>query len=357
MPNTPGDAPFLQRTEMTRLVQTNTEEVYEAGMYPIQRVFMRGNKGELRLVGSSKFLIEFEEAVRKIGNWTSRPGDPTPFEYAKIGLMTAQVGFGAVKDELPADHDAAFREPGQPMGSDPSPGSLAARGKDAAMRWLNKVTKKGVAHHLRKLEWASTQNLTTASYTLVVDGVDVTVSTGVTLGVCPGGVAWTSASADIPGDLGEMEVEFIEEAGGPPDLVIYSYMLGKELAANDDVRDISKRGLAGSKIINTLENAILPAGMQDIEIIRETDSYTDSDGDNQPMWPHYIVTMMRLGMDPENVVDAVTVPTRAEEYTGGMWSASAIDPLTQKETVAVGFNGVTLTLDRSRIKSWDVSSV
>lgn len=349
---TAGDVPFLQSQGSLGVALTQQASLYEQG-YPIQQLYLSTTGGTPELVRSETSSFTFIEDARRRGSLRSKPGEPDQSKGPRYGRSLTKVAYQIYEQSIPPEYASTIMRPGEGIGADATlDATLLER---QALQWQDMAQMHDTERCLREFEIWSSQMLSDDEFSLTVDGNSITnVKTGVTIN--PVTAAWSDAATDIPAMLVKMYRQFIDEAGGPPTHLIYSFRLLDDLGKNEALQAYAQnRNIDPGLLYAQIPTPLLPGPMRGVQMIEHRGHYKDSSNNKAYFWPKYKLTMLRLGAQGRNVIRSVTVPNEQNDYRGGLNSWIYRDPKTRDTGIITSHNGAPGNGDTSQILCWDLS--
>lgn len=349
MATSPAEAPFLSSEGILRLVEVQRDEEYSQG-YPLQQLFLRGHPdGRPTLVDSEEFTVETRAENLEIGKFTQAPGSPLTATYERFGREAARVLYQRYQHIIPPNHAVVMREAGDTNRSSSS--ITAALAMQKAMRHTAGATRGLLNRCTRTLEKLCADLLSQQSFTLTYrDGQQETVNTNITEN--NSSAPWTTASTDIPADLVRFRKLFRKQAGVDPTDIVFSLDLNDHLATNTKIREWANNNNLSN--ISGFPAGMLPAGLQGANWIEVGSQYESAPGTKADYWPTLRMTFLALDR-PLETLDMCAVPTRSDNYQGGIFAKAFIDERTDDEVVVVGHNGVPVFCNRKKIMQFNLN--
>lgn len=312
-----GDAPYLAREVVTRVINANVQAMLDE--FPIYNLFTSTSGGEPQMLPGEVALLDIDYQERRAAENHTQPGRADRFLHTRTGQILVRVLYHQVKDAIRPNELAQLREPG--MSGDMSPAAAQVLAK------INRIVERGTRTILRAREIDCANMLSSATYTRTVDGVSNTVTTGLTLlGSGTISASWSTASTDIIGDMGKMLETHTDQAGEAPTVCAMSFLQAANIAKNDKVRALLNGNgalQAGDLSIGGVVSAVFASlGAPGVQVITHMSHYKNSSGTKTYYWASDRMALVS-GQGAQDVLGFITCP---QILPDGTLSASSIFP-------------------------------
>lgn len=348
---TAGTVPsVLKKRVILAIVRLFDDEIYNK--FPVQGLF-----GPPVLYGESEFVIHLRKTLRKLGTeWASGPtgADPEALHTFTKRVMSAlylskifRIPPGAINALL------GFEQIGQ---TQMLPAQFAAI-QAQHTRLIAEGIEDLALFIRRQLEKLCINVLNNTSFSITIDGVSQTFTTG--LGAAnakTAGASWATASTDILEEWAEWMLAFKRLAGGAPThILLPPNFYADYVLPNTDVRDFLIRNPA---LVNAdTKRIISDAGGQDPSergqvVMTIDDQYSDDGSTNSDMWPEGKMVWVR---DPEMSLTMATVATEDNDWNGGLYSYTFQEQNPRTTCAVVNFNGLPIVKDPNKVMHFDLT--
>lgn len=310
-----GDAPYLAREVVTRVINANVQAMLDE--FPIYNLFTGGS--EPQMLPGEVALLDIDYQERRAADNHTQPGRADRFIHTRTGQILVRMLYHQVKDAIRPNELAQLRMPGQSGDMAPESSQVVAK--------IGKIVERGTRTILRAREIDCCNMLSSASYTRTVDGVANTVTTGLTLlGSGYISASWATASTDVIGDCGKMLETHIDQAGEAPTVCAMSFLQAANIAKNDKVRALLNGNGAlqgGDLSIGGVVSAIFASlGAPGVQVITHMSHFKNSSGTKTYYWASDRMALVS-GQGAQDVLGFVTCP---QILPDGSLSTSSIFP-------------------------------
>lgn len=308
-----GDAPYLAREVVTKVIQQNVQNILDE--FPVYNLFTGGAEPEM--LAGEVALIDLLWNEKRAADLHTQPGRADRFVHTRTGQLLVRMLYTQVKDAIRPNELAQLRMPGES-------GDVPADAQQVVAK-IRRIVDAGVRTILRAREIDCSAMLSSASYTRTVDGGSNTITTGLTLlGAGYVSASWATASTDIVGDLGKMLETHIDRAGELPSVCVMSFLQAANIAKNDKIRALlNGNGLPAAGQLaseSVMSNIFAALGAPGVRTIIHMSHYQNSSGTKTYYWAS---DRLSLVSSPAENLGFVTCP---QILPDGSLSTSSIFP-------------------------------
>lgn len=348
MPSAGTALPMLSREALIGGQLLYADEM--SNEFPVQKLF-----GEWVKYTESNFVLDIVEAMRTLGTtWYGAPTVSDPVELEKFSRRVFKAFYKSIKHRFTSAEQAELRDI---LAMEPNlvPPSMQTTADRQAAR-IASTLKEMFFYLMRMYEKMCINAISSASYTVNVDGADLTISDwGIT--VNPVAVLWATQTTDVPADfalhLDAAETQF----GGPVAAILMnSKFYGDYISKNDYFEPFIKvnpEWRSGSKNRLGIEYLADPASDMNYEIIRVRDQ-SGSAGSLSDMFPR--TKLVFLGPKYKESLRNCTILSDDNAMNGGFYSypIQEYDPIAT--TVVANIHAVPAVLDKNQVYVLDVAT-
>jgi hypothetical protein len=339
-----GDVPeILSSSSLTELVEEQDRAIYDA--FPLLALF------EKRVYNSEEVEFEIVKHIRKLAGVHSAPSPGDRNAYKQYGKKAVRVFYMSETFDVPSEHVAALRMPGESKDASVFDQSAIARAEE----YIDEETSARVAAVRRRLHNVCASLFQSATPTVTVDGASADLNYGLTMNTA--GVDWGTASSDILADWEGIVYDARKQMGGVFDTLVHGAGLRKTyLITNDDIRAqfLYSPSLANENDfpVDLLLN--LPSGVQTINM---WDTYVDSAGATQDTWDDQYLALMQL-RNPirRRVLEMATARTLDNSLLGGLAADSELVKNPKRIEVTVSTNEIPVIRKNEAIFLIDIDT-
>lgn len=328
---------ILQKQALTPAVRYFDGEAYNQSK--IRQLF-----GTPEVYSEEEISWEIEQVMRRIGTWHAAPATADREADVQAGKKRARVSYWAESFFLTPNELALYKDFGE---SADLPLSLqdAIRKRD---RTVNRKTQLKVQKANRAVEQLAAAVLSTASASVVVDGVTQTLNYGAQTQTAS--ATWATASTNIIEEWAEWVADFVEAAGGLPTHLCYSHrFFPSYIAVNDDFRQYDIRHPGDQMNVLLSAVGLDPAS---ITLVPVYDRYLNSSDSVTQMWATDKLTMLRL--DSDDVLEMATCRTLDNDMNGGLFSYPIMHTNPKQLEVVVNNNCLPIIRDPNKVMICDL---
>jgi len=339
-----GDVPdILSSSSLTELVVEQDLALFDA--FPLLALF------EKQVYNSEEIEFEIVKHIRKLTGYRSAPAPGDRNAYLQYGKRAAKVFYQSETFDVPSEHVAALRMPGERKDASIFDKSAVQRAEE----WIDQETMSRTAAVRRSLHKTCADLFQSATPTITVDGASADLDFGLTMNAA--GVTWTTATSDILLDWEEIVHEVRKQFAGMYDTIVIGSGLRKDaLIKNDDIRAqfLYNPQLADP---NKFPAALLLNLPESTQVIEMWETYVDSAGDTQDVWDSQYITLMQLRnpLRKGRILELATARTLDNNLEGGLAVDSELVRNPRRIEVSISSNDVPLIRQTEPVYLLDIT--
>lgn len=343
-----GDAPYLARETVTKVITQNVQAILDE--FPVYNLFTGG--GEPEMLAGEVALIDLDYQEKRAADLHTQPGRADRFVHTRTGQILVRMLYTQVKDSIRPNELAQLRLPGE--SGDVMPGTQQVLAK------INRIVERGTRTILRARELDCCNMLSSASFTRTVDGVSNTITTGLSLlGSGYVSASWATASTDIVGDLGKMLETHIDQAGELPSTCVMSFRQAANIAKNDKIRALlNGNGLPSAGELasaGALSNIFAALGAPGVNVLVHMGHYQNASSTKTYYWASDRLTLVSSPMSALGFATCPQILPDGSVSTASIFPHQWVDNETGDHWIKVQGVGAPYLGDIDKITLFDLT--